>query len=878
MRRAWPTVVARCWHRLVFRWRRAQLYRELTEELAFHTHLKERERPEAAMGNTTLAKEECRDMWSFVGLERAWQDVRYAVRMFGKTPVFTGIAVMSLALGIGGNAAMFSLANALLVKPLPYSEPERLVRITGVYPRAAVRFFQQQSRAMDVAAVSTGSELNLTGNGMATRVSGSSASANFLSVLGASVERGRGFEAGEDLPGRDAVAILSDALWKNQFGSDPAILGRVITLNGIHRQVVGVMPAGFSYPAANVQLWIPLRLDPANFLEYWAGDFVPLVARLHAGATMAAAQSELRSLVGQFRSTFPYPMSRDWNADSAVIPLQRDIVGDIRGKLILLLGSVAMVLLIACTNVASLLLSRATTRRKEIALRAALGAGRLRIVRQLLTESMALAIAGAAFGIVLGMSSLSIFKALLPASTPGLQQAGIDWHVAGAVAALAVLTGLAFGLSPALSAAQVDLTETIKTGSPRSTGTFWTRLRSVLIAAEVALTLVLVVGAGLLLKSLYKISEVDPGFDPAHILTVRISPDQSLCARQVGLCGTVRTFIGTSRSESGVSNAAVANSVPLEGDLPTIPVDVEDHPKSADHPAPMLWFGAVSADYRGMMRIPLIAGRDLTRADGASAGRVVLISASTAKHFWPHESAIGKHLKMSNEQQWRTIVGVVGDVKQYTLTRGLPAWVAGAVYMPYAQSAREDGQIPAAMTLLVKTNPGNADLSREIERLAKDQAPNAPVGRVQPLENAVAGSIAGFWSILRVFLGFAGGGDAAGGDWNLRADVVLGEPTDIRDWVAGGDWGYAAEGCFDDSGAGSASFDLWGPRRHCCRAASDSFSVEPAVWSGGNGCGYICSGDVAGIADGGCRDRVPRLASRADRSGEVVAGGMIPGF
>jgi predicted permease len=763
MSRSLHSAVARGWRRLAFRWRRAQLDRELAEELDFHMMMNQQEKSQVAddltrkqMGNLTLAKEECRDMWSFVGLERLLQDLRYALRIFVRTPIFTGIAVVSLALGIGGNTAMFSLVNTLLIKPLPYFEPERLVRVTGVYPRAAIRFFQQKSRTMDVAAFSTGSELNLTGQGITMRVVGSGTSANFLDVLGASPAKGRGFEEGEDLPGRDGVVIISDSLWKSSFGRDPDIIGRVITLSGVNREVIGVMPNGFSYPSATVQLWMPMRLDPSNFLGYWSEGFVPLIARLHAGATIASAQSEVPSLVGQFRKTFPYPMARDWNADSTVIPLQRDIVGDIRSKLIILLTSVAIVLLIACTNVASLLLSRATARRKEIAVRAALGAGRLRIIRQLLTESVALALVGAVLGIVLGMSALSIFKSLLPSGTPGLAEAAVDWHVAAAVTVLALFTGLAFGLSPALNASQIDLTETIKTGSQQSTGSFWSRLRSSLIAGEVALTLVLVVSAGLLLKSLYELSNIHPGFNPAHVIAVRISPDQSFCSQRPACIALYERLVQRARNFSGVASAAVSNSVPLQEELPTIPVDVEDHPKTVDHPAPMLWFGAVSADYLSTMRIPLMAGRDFTSADAANADRVVLISASTAKHFWPKENAIGKHLKTADEQQWRRVVGVVGDVKQYTLTSGLPAWVQGAVYMPYAQSALEDGQIPAAMTLLVKANFETPQLEREIQRIAKDQAPNVPVSGVQRLEDVVYGSISGFRSIMRVFLTFAG--------------------------------------------------------------------------------------------------------------------------
>lgn len=676
------------------------------------------------------------------------------MRMFARTPVFTAIAVLSLALGIGGNAAMFSLVNTLLIRPLPYSQPDRLVRITGIYPRAAVPFFQQQSRSLAVAAVSTGSELNLTGEGSASRAFASRTSANFLRVLGASVEKGRGFKDGEDLPGRDGVVIISHSFWKERFGSDPAILGRVITLNGTHRQIVGVMKEDFSYPSSKVEVWIPMRLDPSNFLEYWAGEFVPLLARLRPGATFEQAQRELRSLVPRFRQTFPYPMARDWNADSTVIPLQEDLVGDIRSKLIILLTSVAILLLIGCANVASLLLSRATTRRKEIALRAALGAGRLRIIRQLLTESVGLALLGALMGTGLGMSALSIFKSLLPRSTPGLTEAAIDWHVVAAVSALAVVTGLAFGLAPALSASEIDLTETIKSGTQRSTASFWIRFRSILIAGEVALALVLVVSAGLLLKSLYGLSNVNPGFDPAHILTVALSPDQASCAQRPACIALYDRLVQRAATIPGVTATAVSNSVPLDGELPTIPVDVEGHPKTVDHPAPMLWFGAVSPGYLGMMNIPLLAGRSFTQGDGANSAGVVLISASTARHFWRRENAIGKHI-MPSGNQWRTVIGVVGDVRQYSLSKGLPGWVQGAIYMPYSQSLREDGQIPASMILLAKTKLDNARIREEIRQLAKDEAPNVPVDRVRPLEDIVAGSISDFRSTMQVFVSFA---------------------------------------------------------------------------------------------------------------------------
>jgi predicted permease len=763
------TWLVRLWHRLLFRWRRDQLAHELAEELEFHFEQKRAENLRAGieplsateltrrqLGNITIATEECREMWSFVKWERLLQDLRHALRAYGRTPVFTGICIVSMALGIGGNAAMFSLVNALLVRPLPYAQPERLVRITGIYPRAAVPFFQARSHAMEIASISAGSEINMTGQGEARRTFGSSASPNFLTVIGTSVARGRGFRSEEELPGRDRVAIISHSLWMDRFGGDGAAIGRVIRLDGVDREIVGIMPADFSYPSAKVQVWFPMRIDPSNFLEYWGTEFMPMVGRLRGGASLPEAQGEVRSLVSQFRGLFPYPMPRDFNADSTAIPLQRDLVGDVRGRLLILLCSVVAVLLIACANVASLLLSRATTRRREMALRAALGADRLRIIRQLLTESVGLAFAGAGLGILLGVSALSIFKSVLPSSLPGLAQAEIDWQVIAVVSALTLLTGLASGFAPALCASQVDIAEAIRTGSGRSTSGFWSRLRGVLIAGEVALTVVLLVSAGLLLASIYKLSGVNPGFGPAHVLTVQISPNQSVCAHRETCVALYERLLRRASSVPGVRDAAVANSVPLDGRVPTIPVDVEGHPKTAENPAPMLWLEAVSPTYLRMMRIPLLAGRYLSDADGPNSARVVVIPTSTAKRFWPTESAIGKHIRSTGGDVWRTVVGVVGDVNHFTLSQALPAGVAGAVYMPYAQSVQSDGKIPAAMTLLAKVESDSTRAARDLKQLAADQDPNVPVGGVQELEDAVLGSIADLRSTMLVFVSFAG--------------------------------------------------------------------------------------------------------------------------
>jgi len=744
--------IARFCRHVLFFSRRDRLERELAEEIETHRSLTRNDRE---MGNMTLAKEESRDVWSFLSLENLWHDVRYAARILRRSPGFTALAGLSLALGIGGNAAMFSLVNTLLIRPLPYREPQRLIRITSAYPTAGLVLFQQRSRTMDVASVNPDAELNLTGEGEALRLTGSVVSANFFAVLGMPPERGRGFEAGEDRPGRNAVVVLSDALWKTKFSGDPQIVGRVIALNGVNREIVGVMPPGFAFPSSRVQLWVPLTVDPSDMESYFGGMYNPLIARLRDGATSAQAQGEVRAITRQLDNTFPFPMPRNWNMDSRVISLQEDVVGDVRRKLLVLLASVGIVLLVASTNVASLLLARATSRRKEIAVRASLGAGRFRIVRQLLTESVLLAAAGGAAGMLLAFAALRVFRSVLPVDLPGLAQVSIDGRVAVFVAALTVATGLAFGIAPALSASRIDLAQAIRTGGQRSTRGFWVHFRGWLIAAEVTLTVVLLVAAGLAGRSMRAMAEVNPGFNPERVLTVRISPNPSFCAQRAKCIALYDELLQRARGVAGVADVAAANTVPLDGRYPAIPADVEGHPKSADFPAPMLWAGAVTADYLSLLHIPVLAGRGFTEADGANSEGVVLLTESTARRFWPGESAVGKHIKPVWAGRWSTIVGIVGDVHQYGLVNRVPEGIAGAIYMPYAQSVVDDNQFPAGMNLLVRTVGDPSRVAQEIRALAIEENPNVPVSRVESMDSIVSGSISDFRSTMTLLLSFA---------------------------------------------------------------------------------------------------------------------------
>ena len=647
------------------------------------------------------------------------------------------------------------MLNALLIKPLPFAQPERLVRITEFFPKALLVYFRQQCRTMEIASVSPGLDFNVTGQGPAFRITASATSADLFSVLGAPVEMGRSFEHDEDQPGRDRVVILSHELWASQFRSDPKVIGRVITINGTDRRIIGIMPAGFAFPSGRVQLWFPAAIDPRQKVEYWAGEFTPLVGRLRPGVTIDQARNEIKSLAGGVWQMFPWPMPRHWNANATVIPLQTDLAGDARGRLLMLLCTVGAVLVIACANVAGLLAARGAARSKELAMRAALGAGQFRIVRQLLTESLVLAGAAGAVGLALGAWALRLFSTVISADLPGAARIGIDWNVAGFTAALSVLAGISFGIAPALGASRLDLLEAVKTGGQRSVTAASMSFRSWLIGGEIALTLVLVIGASLLIRSLYALSNVNPGFNPQHVLAMKISAESSFCNQSSPCIAFYDRLLNGARGVRGVIDTALANTVPLDGEAPSIPVDVEDHPKTADFPAPMFWTGAITPGYLQLMGISLLTGRSFTAADTRDSEPAVLITASTARRFWPGQSAIGKHVKSVSETRWRTVVGVVADVRQYNLANRAPASISGAMYMPYSQSLDGDGRIPYVMNLIVKTGSHTPQAADDLHRFAVALNPNVPVSKVVRLDRLVGESVSSFRSTTWLFLSFA---------------------------------------------------------------------------------------------------------------------------
>jgi putative ABC transport system permease protein len=689
-----------------------------------------------------------------------WQDLRYSLRMLRKNPGFTAVAVLSLALGIGGNAAIFSLINGALIRPLPYSQPDRLVRVTEAYPKGGIAAMQEESRTMEVAAYVSDladSEFNLTGEGEAIHLTGSIVSANLFSLLGVPAAVGRTFEPGEDRPGRDRVVIISHALWQKKFSGDPGVIGRSIMIDGMARHVVGVMPGGFSFPSSRVQMWLPARFDSTQRGEYWEHGWMLLIARLRPGSTLPQAQSELPALISRIRVLAPFQMDANWNANSRIISLQSDLTGEMRGKLFLLLCAVGSVLLIACANVASLLLARTAVRQREIAMRAALGAGRGRILRQLLTESIVLALLGGGLGLILAIASLSTLKSVLPMENPLLATTGIDWQVLVFMTALAILTGLAFGLAPALSASRLNLAEAFKARGQQVAGLAGMRLRSSLIVAEVALAVVLVISAGLLIKSLWRLTQVDPGFRPEQIVTVRVYPQQPQQSSGQGPAATVALYdelLRRARMLPGVAAAAAANAAPLGSELPLLPVEMEGHPFTPGRPTTLLWAGAVTPEYFEIMRMPLLAGRRFTGADGEKSAGVVMVSAATARKFWPGENPIGKYIRVVWGQERRIVVGVVGDVRQFNLEGKSPDFIDGAFYMPYPQSTGLDRRLPSAMTLVLRTAGSSPRLASDLRGLVASVNPNVPVSEVQTMEAVVAASTSSSRSLMWLFISF----------------------------------------------------------------------------------------------------------------------------
>jgi predicted permease len=684
-------------------------------------------------------------------------DLRYALRMLRKSPGFTAVAVLTLALGIGANTAIFSLVDGILLAPLPFAKQEQLTSVTGTYPRGGFAAMREQIQTMDVGAYAEGHEFNLTGLGEPVRLTGTLVSAELLSILGARPELGRTFYPGEDRAGQDNFVVLSHSLWEQRFDKDPAIIGRSVELEGASRQVVGVMPAGFRFPSAKTQVWIPLDNDPRSVPTYWAGDFMHVIGRLRPGASIPQAQAEIRMFQSHVGSLFPWQMPAAWNADVSVVQLKSAIVSGIRNRLFMLLGAVALVLLIACANVANLTLSRAATREKEIAIRSALGAGKKRLVRQLLTESVVLASVGGWLGLLAASLGLSLLKAALPADTPRLPDVHMDWRVLVFAAALTILTGLIFGLAPALQSSRTALSQSLNSGGRGTAISVSQHLRNSLAVGEIGFAVLLVVAAGLLIRSFWALSHVNPGFQAEHVFTAHITPNESFCSDPARCLTFYRSVLDQVQSSPGVRGAGLVNTLPLGGRVAKRSLEIEGF-TSAPNQTPLFWLNTVSPGYFHAMRIAVLAGTGFTRADESGDSFVAAVSATTAQRLWPNQSAIGKHIRFVGEGDWRTVVGVITDVRAYDLERNVPDFVTGgALYVPYSPKATlEDGRVPAEMTIAIQTASDDSQAGATLRAIVTGLNPEVPVSELKTMRTVVSEAVSTPASTTSLIAAFAG--------------------------------------------------------------------------------------------------------------------------
>jgi predicted permease len=751
-----------------FRWWGRKRRQELHEELQSHLEMAARARMERGeheneaaraarreFGNVGLVNEVTQDQWKERWLEDFVEDARYGLRRMRKSPGFTAIAALTLALGIGANTAIFSLVNGILLVSLPYPHPEQLVSVTGAYPKGAFVAMRQQIRTMDVGAYAEGHELNLTGFGEPVRLASTSVSAELFSILGARPDLGRTFYAGEDVPGQGNFVILSHALWEQRFGSDATILGRSIELGGESRQVVGVMPAEFRFPSTKTQVWIPLQNDPRNAVSFWAGDFMPAIGRLRPGSTLGQARTEIRMFQSRVGALFPWPMPASWNANASVVPLQSGMVADVRPRLLILLGAVGLVLLIACSNVANLTLSRAATREKEISIRTALGAARPRITRQLLTESVLQALLGGLLGLGFAREGLVLLKVMLPSDTPRLTEAHIDWRVLLFTGALAILTGVVFGLAPALHSSRAALTEALKSGGRGTAVSVSQRLRSWLAIAQVAFAVLLVIAAGLMIRSFWSLSHVNAGFHPERILTARITPNESFCNDAKRCLTFYRSVLDQVQAFPGTSGAAFVNTLPLGGRVSKRSLVVEDHDLPPGEDSPLFWLNVVTPGYFRVMGIPLLSGRGFTDSD-ISGAPVAVVTAETARRYWPSQNAVGKHIRLLDDKDWRTVVGVIADVRAYDLQRSAPEWINGTAYVPYNSAATlEDRRIPAEMTLAIRTASDDSQIVTMLRSGVASINREVPVSEVKSMGAVVSEAVSTPASTMTLLVVFA---------------------------------------------------------------------------------------------------------------------------
>jgi predicted permease len=748
--------------------RRKEVKPDLEQELRFHFERGVEERRNSGMSEAEAARraclafggqeqieEDCREARGTNLVETTLQDIRYSLRVYRKSPGFLLTAALTLALGIGASTAVFSLVNAILLKPLPYPNGSRVMipwrhgpvgSIDGSeeFPWGAAEYalLTQTQKAFEQSGAFKKEEFSLTGMGIPELLEGVRASAGFFPTLGVSPLLGRTFSADEDKAGHELEVVLSYGLWQSRFGGDTGVLGRVIHLNGFPYAVIGVMPAGFSFPTPEgmpasidvpkqTQLWVPLALPQTPVP---GPSDLEVIAELRPAVSLDQARQDFSAFDQCW--TEKYPIGKGWY--STVVPLAQQTVNDTRRPLLLLLGAVCVVLLIACSNVAGLMLNRSLGRRKEFTLRGALGAQRSRLIRQLMTESLMLAVAGGVFGVALGEVSLSFAKHFGPANIPQLQESGFDVRALAFSLGITLAAGLFFGIAPALGATRMNMVEALKEGGQKSGGSASaTRIRNAILITQVALALVLVTAAGLLVRSFYQMLRSNSGFDATHVVTFNLPLPSSRYSDTGRIAQTYQQVQMRLQSIAGVQSAGFASIVAMGGPTDGTGIRIPGHVARTGDAALFVNYLFVSPSYFATLGTPL-SGRDVAASDTFDGMRVTIINNSMAKKFWPGENPIGKQVGVGlTKYPTRTIVGVVADIKQVSL-REVPG---PAMYVPYTQSEIKNWPNMQAMQYAIRAQGDPDAIAGDVREAVHEVDPDLPLANYATLTSLVDSSM-----------------------------------------------------------------------------------------------------------------------------------------
>jgi len=722
---------------------------------------KDEARREALMrlGGAEQAKQAYRERATLPPLESFLQDARFALRQMRRAPGFTMTAVLTLALGIGANAVIYTLVDSILLRPLPYARQDRLVRIAGtnspLFPKGWIRELGTHATALKaVAGYGPDAESNILGGDVPERVFGAAVTVNAFDLLGVRPALGRFFSPDDAVAGEDHDVVLSYGYWRQHFGGDPGVVGRQIRIDGVSRRIIGVLPTGVQFPYADTQFVTPVSFKGGDVFDPWFVFDLRGIGRLADGATPAQAQAELRRLHAVLLPVFPFRMPDIWASDMTAVPLLESQTGSMRPRLLLLLGAVGLILLIACANVANLMLARASAREREIAVRSALGASGRRLVQQLLSESVVVGLASGAVGLGAAAMSLKVFVGLLPADTPRIQDVSLHWGDVAFTICASVFAGLVFGLIPSLKMAGMNLLSTLRVGGRGLAGQ-GSRfgISKILVMAQIGLTVVVITAAGLVLHSLYRITRVDPGFRTDHIVTAEVALDGGAC-KEKGRCQAFfDAMLERSRGLAGVDSAALVDSLPMSGRADNYIFDAEDHPRDARQGALLATSRVVSPGYFDVLNLKLMRGRLLDQQDASGATHAVVVNEHIAQRLWPNQDPIGKHLldvvdektpAVWNAEKASIVVGVVRNARA-----GLQEGVGDEIFLPMTPERSQP-----VMFAMLRAHVSASETAAGLRNAVASVNSLVPVTRVRTMDDLVANSVAAPRALAVLLLGF----------------------------------------------------------------------------------------------------------------------------